>query len=408
MVAGICACSKDGDPQKQKIQFTERQEIQLTKSQQDIVNKGNGFAFKLFGEIYKSEADKEVFISPFSMEAALSMLCNGAEGSTFTEIENALGYKGFSKDEINGTYRLLTEALLKADNTTKFSIANAMWLNRQFPVLPAFASTLTENYGAKVANLDFSSPNALEAINKWTKESTGGMIPTLFDHLEPSWVYILANALYFKGIWSEKFDAENTRQETFYCLSGETVKTDFMRGEIPCRYTYDEDSRAEMCELPFGNKSFQLCILLPDARIDFNGFVKGLSAEKWDAISKNLYSTDLYVILPKMDVSFTGTDSFKDALVAMGIQSAFSGAADFSALSNVPTYISDVIQKARFKMDENGAEAAAVTGLIAKETAVAWPPRQFFADHPFVYAIREFSTGAILFIGACRNLKQAN
>ena len=230
------------------------------------------------------------------------------------------------------------------------------------------------------------------------------MIPTLFDRLDPSWVYILTNALYFKGVWSEKFKTDNTDKEDFHCLSGEVRSTDFMHGEVPCGYAYSEDLHAAMCELPFGNKSFMLDILLPDPEIDLGSFVAGLSVEKWNSLTDWLLPGEQYVIIPKMDVSYTGTDSMKAALKATGIVDAFSGSADFSGISEVPTYISDVIQKARFKMDENGAEAAAVTGLIAKETAFM-PSSEFMADHPFVYAIREFSTGAILFIGACKNLQ---
>ena len=338
------------------------------------------------------------------MEAALCMLSNGAKGDTYSQIVNAMGYKGLSKEEVNSTYGLLTTALLNADNSTKFSIANALWVGREFPVLKSFSNTLSEYYGARVENLDFSSPKALETINSWTNESTNGMIPTLFDRLDPSWVYILTNALYFKGVWSEKFKTNNTYQEDFNCLSGEVRSIDFMHGEIPCSYAYNEDMHAAMCELPFGNKSFLLDILLPDSDIDFNSFVAGLSVEKWNSLTDWLLPGEQYVIIPKMDVSYTGTDSMKAALKATGIVDAFSGSADFSGMSEGPTYISDVIQKARFKMDENGAEAAAVTGLIAKETAFM-PSSEFMADHPFIYAIREFSTGAILFIGACKNLQ---
>ena len=126
LVAAICGCSKDNAGKDPEYQFTERQWIELTKSQQDIVNRGNGFAFDLFAAINKAEADKEVFISPFSMEAALCMLSNGAKGDTYSQIVNAMGYKGLSKEEVNSTYGLLTTALLNADNSTKFSIANAL------------------------------------------------------------------------------------------------------------------------------------------------------------------------------------------------------------------------------------------------------------------------------------------
>lgn len=404
LLAAIYGCSKDGAGKDPQYNFTERQSINLTKSQQDIVNRGNDFALNLFSAICKADADKEIFISPFSLEAALCMLCNGAKGDTYTQIVDAMGFQGLSKEEVNSTYGLLIDALLKADNSTKFSIANAFWANKQFPILPSFISTLTNDYDARVENLDFSSQKALETINSWTNENTNGMIPSLFDRIDPSWAYILTNALYFKGVWSEKFKTDNTYKEDFHCLSGDVRSTDFMHGEIPCKYAYSEKFRAAMCELPFGNKSFLLDILLPDAGIDFDTFVAKLGSEQWEEMTGNLYSAHQYVIIPKMDVSYTGTESFKNSMRSLGIEDVFGGKADLSGVSDVPTYISDVIQKARFKMDENGAEAAAVTGLIAKETAFA-PSTEFMADHPFIYAIREFSTGAILFIGACKNLQ---
>ena len=400
----LCSCGKNYPDRDGKTVFDERVDIVLTRQQQAVVSTGNGFAFKFFSQLCKAEADKEVFISPFSLDAALCMLCNGAEGDTYSQITAALGFGDMDKDEVNGTYKLLIKALLEADSSTKFTIANAMWLNRQFPVRESYASTLRNSYNATVDNLDFSTSEALDAINSWTNRNTGGMIPTLFERLDPDWVWILANALYFKGVWSEKFKAENTRPETFHCLSGAELNVDYMHGEIPCLYAYSEELGAELCELPFGNKAFRLDILLPDSVIDFNQFVSGLSAEKWDAVTASLHSTEMYLIIPKMDVSYTGTDTFKESLQALGIQDAFNAKADFSSLSSVPTYVSDVIQKACFKMDENGAEAAAVTAMTGKMMS-AGPSNEFFADHPFVYAIRECSTGAILFMGACKNLK---
>ena len=403
LVVTVCSCSKMSSNQDGKIVFDERVPIVLSKSQQEIVNQGNGFAFDFFRQLCKIEADKEVFISPFSLQAAFCMLCNGAKGDTYTQIVDAMGFQGMSKEEVNNTYKLLTNALLNADSSTKLSIANALWANLQFPILPSFNTTLTQDYGARVQNLDFSSQKALDTINSWTNENTGGMIPSLFDRLDPSWAYILTNAIYFKGIWSEKFKTENTRKEVFYCLSGDERSTDFMHGEIPCNYYKSDDLHAALCELPFGNKSFLLDILLPDEGIDFDSFVAKFGAKQWDEMTGKLDSAHQYVIIPKMDVSYTGTDSFKASLKALGIEDVFGGNADLTGVSDVPTYISDVIQKAKFKMDENGAEAAAVTGLIAKETAFV-NPTEFMADHPFIYAIREYYTGAILFMGACKNL----
>ena len=404
-IFGLGGCSKDAlNGVSQEDTIAERKDIVLTKQHEEIISKGNSFTFDFLSEICSREPDNEIFVSPFSLDVALSMLSNGAKGNTYTQIASVLGYEGLSKNDINSSYRSLIAAMLSADSSTKFTIANALWLNKGFPVLPSFASTLSENYNATVDNLDFSSQKALETVNNWADKNTNGMIPTIFEKLNPDWVYILANALYFKGIWATKFKTDNTYQEDFHCLSGNSVKVDFMHGEIHSGYAYDKDLGATLCELPFGNKAFRLDILLPDSEIDFNSFVQSLTAEKWNKITEKIYDMQQFVIIPKMDVAFSAKESIKETLIALGMEDAFDTRANFSALSEEPTYVSDIIQKTRFKMDESGAEAAAVTVVTGKKYD-AGPAQEFFADHPFVYAIREYSTGAILFIGACKNLK---
>ena len=191
----------------------------------------------------------------------------------------------------------------------------------------------------------------------------------------------------------------------FHSLGGKDVTKDFMNAELPCKLGYSTELTAQMCELPFGNKAFVFDILLPDENVDFDAFVAGLDAEKWDsAISKLSPREGLPVTVPKMDLDFTAEkDVLIPALNSLGIVSAFDEkSADFSSLSNVAVFIDKVIQKTRFRMDEDGAEAAAVTAIIGMVTSVG---DYFIADRPFVYAIREISTNTILFLGAYRGLE---
>ncbi len=293
--AVLADCEKSPSSPKLK----ERKDIVLTKSQKEVFSKGNTFAFNLLKEVYPRDTKQEVFISPLSMSCALSMLSNGASGKTFSEI---------------------------------------------------------------------------------------------------------ANALYFKGIWTTKFPESGTKPMPFHSLGGKDVTKDFMNAELPCKLGYSTELSAKMCELTFGNKAFVFDILLPDENVDFDAFVAGLDAEKWDsAISKLSSQEDLRVSIPKMDLSFTAERNILiPALQSLGIVSAFNASADFSAMSNIAVFIDSVIQKTRFRMDEDGAEAAAVTVITGRNLASGEP---FIADHPFVYAIREISTNTILFLGAYRGLE---
>jgi serpin B len=384
--------------------FPEKHDIVLSESQMKLVESGNSFAFNMLKTLHPKEQEQEVFISPFSLQVAFSMLSNGAAGDTYSQIAAALGFEGYSAEELNDTYNTLLPALFGVDNSTKLHIANALWYRPDFPVRESFSGVLKADYGATVDALDFSSAKAPETINSWAKNNTNGMIPQILTKTDPDWVYLLANALYFKGVWSREFDVRKTKKEDFYCISGEKRSLEFLHGEIPCNYAYDENLTAALCELPFGNKAFVLDILLPDDGIDFNKFVSGLSEKDWNAITAKLRSADEYVIIPKFDFTYSGNKTIVTTLNELGINDAFDAdKADFSGISTVSTFVSEVIHMARFKMDEQGAEAAAVTVIPGMVTSVG-PSTEFFADRPFVFAIRETSTKAILFLGTFRGI----
>lgn len=385
-------------------QFPPKKDIVLTKTQTEIAQNNNAFSFNLLKKLYSLENGQELFISPFSMNATLSMLSNGAGGDTFTEIAKTLGYENYSANDINETYRVITEGLLSVDNSTKLAIANALWLGQTFPVIPTFSQTLSNYYGTKAENVDFSSPSTLQTINKWADTNTNGMIPKILDKIEPETAFILANALYFKGVWSTKFNKSNTSSQIFHCLSGKNKNMDFMKGDIPCKYSYSNELQAALCELPFGNKAFVLDILLPDDNVNFDSFVVGLDGTSWKSTIDKLSNDKEYVEMPKLDLTYSGEETIKQALASMGINKAFEADnADFSKISTVSTFVSKVIQKTRFKTDEDGAEAVAVTVGVGNCTSVGPSPR-FIVDHPFIFAIRETSTGTILFLGAYRGI----
>lgn len=402
-VLAICSCSPDFFYKDKNITFEDRQDIVLSSTEASIVEKCNSFAFNILHNLYPVEQNQEIFISPLSLSVALSMLNNGAKEDSFSQIQNALGLQDHSIEDINNTFKMLMPSLENADKSGKFKQANAMWYKESFAINSNFSSALQNYYFATIDNLNFASPSATQTINSWANDNTDGMVPAIIDEADPDWTYVLANALYFKGVWHEKFDSEKTKKEDFNCISGEKRKMEFMRGELPCKYFYDEDLSAALCELPFGNGAFVLNILLPDNDIPFDTFISSLSAEEWGDMEKMLYSCNKYVIIPKLDFNYKGNESIISALRALGVEDVFDPAkANLSGMGTPDTYVSDVIHGTRFRMDEKGAEAAAVT-IIGGKLAAA-PCEEFFADHPFIFAIREVSTGAILFIGAFRGI----
>lgn len=385
--------------------FDERKDIELEASQAQLFQANVPFAVSFFKEVYAREDKQEVMVSPFCVESAMCMLANGAKGETYNQIINTLGYSGYSIAEVNAAYHALLTGLQNVDHSATLASANALWLDKVNYVLPEFQKTIRDQYDALVETLDFSKKEeALEHINAWGSEHTDGMIPEMLPRIEDSWEFILANALYFKGMWTEKFDKNKTFMEVFNCLSGEKRNMDFMHEELPCKYSYSYELEAALCELPFGNGAFVLDILLPEPENDFGKFIEALNAENWSNAIAGLQERKEIVVLPKLEFSFAGEESIVDALKAMGISLIFDTVnSDLSLICNPSAVIGTAFHNVSFKMDEDGAKAAATMILPGWATS-AGPSPEFIADHPFVLAIREISTNTIIFFGAFKGV----
>ena len=399
IIALFLGCNKS-NPGNDDQTPIERKDITLTKAQQGYVQAGNNFAFNLYRQLLKQE-ESSYMVSPLSIEYALSMLCNGAAGDTQEEILNLLGYESGEMAEVNKFCKYLTKSLLEVDNTVKINIANALIANTALAHLKKdYISTLTTYYDALAKGFNFGSENAsaLSYINNWAKEQTKGMITNLLDDLDPTTYALLMNAIYFKGIWCEniKFDAKDTKAEKFTREDGTETKVDYMNKQA--EMLYRAENGFQMVGLSYGNSAYQMVVLLPDKGKKLSDIAAALTGDSFR--SMRMSSTTVKLKLPKFETE--NKIDLNEILGALGMKLAFTGGADFSAMAEDPLYVSRVFQKAKIKVDEKGSEAAAVTVIDMKETAYfpgAEVIPEFYATRPFMYLIRETSTGAILFMG---------
>lgn len=169
--AALPSCDKESDGGGSV--FPERGTITLTKAQAEVLNQANSFAFNLFRDIERLSPGEDVFISPLSLQALLSMLANGAKGDTYSQIVSAMGYGGFSVSEVNSTFKAICDGLKAVDTSVDLEMANSVWLRQGLTPLADFSSAMTDWYGALVQSLDFSSPSAAQTINGWCSEHTG-------------------------------------------------------------------------------------------------------------------------------------------------------------------------------------------------------------------------------------------
>ncbi len=346
----------------------------------------NHFSFDLFD---KMEQDENLLFSPTSIKAALAMAYEGANSETQAEFENVFGF-----DTENTAFLDELEELKKSAE-----ISNSVWILKNYKVLQSYIDTLESRFDAPPSHTDFKNDpeGSAEKINKWIEESTNGMIKKM---LTPESVkefkMALVNAIYFKQDWKVQFKERLTKEKDFTNLDGSQTKVDMMRSVS--RYRAYEGMNEKIIELPYDDDKTSMVIVLPN---EMNGYQ--LDNEGYDQLTKSMYWQKVNLELPKFTFE-TPTFEVKKMLAELGLNLAFSNAADFSGMRvQKDLKIGTVLHKAKIIVNEKGTEAAAATvvGMVKTTSASPRPDpiMQFKTDKPFFYFIKDNATGALMFMG---------
>jgi serpin B len=392
---GIASCKKSGTVSPNN----KGKNLVLTSLDQQKVTADNAFTLNLFKNLVSANTGgTNLFVSPLSVSFALGMTSNGAAGQTLTAFQNTLNFAGLTQAQANDYYNNLITNLPQLDPNTTLDIANSIWYRQGFNVLPQFLHTDSTYFHAKIQALDFTNPASANTINSWVNDNTGGKIPTIINQIPGNAVMYLVNAIYFKSTWQESFDPNNTRPQPFYLADNSTVQASFMTGKID--FNYYNDNTVSVYELPYSNNKFSMVIILPAQGTSVNQLAAGLDQAQWQTWMAGLKPVNNTITLPKFKFSYNNT--LNNALTDLGLGIAFSDNANFSLINNgVPLKISQVVHKAFVETDESGTTAAAATSVgIVALVETASPP---VINHPFIFAIREMSSGLILFAGTVNN-----
>lgn len=369
-----------------------------TEKSAKVIAADNQFGFELFNKINATpSSQKNLLISPMSVSLALAMVYNGANGNTKTQMENMLHKATLTADDLNQSYKDLVSALESHDPKVELSIANAIFYRNSFSIKPDFIATNQNFYQAEVSGLDFSkTTETLNTVNGWVNTKTKGKIDQIIEKVNPEDIMYLLNAIYFNGQWTYSFDTRNTTNLSFTKEDKTNIQVPTMNIEKPFNYYRSTDF--ELLEMPYGSGKYSMLIFLPENGTKTDDVIGQLSADHLNDWIGKLTEQKKKVYLPKFEFKFD--KSLIDELKALGMTDAFNDLkADLSGISEAAKLIiSEVMHKAYIKVDERGTEAAAVTGITVGVTSIG-PDNSFRVDHPFVFAIREKDTNAILFIG---------
>jgi serpin B len=373
------------------------------KTDPKLVDGNTQFALDLYARL--RDKDDNLFFSPLSLSTALAMTYGGARGNTAKEMKEALHFD-LDPARLHPAMAGLLGGLQapKEKAPYELNIANALWVEQTYGLLPDFVTLCQNNYQAAARPVDFKT--AAEAqrktINDWVEERTKAKIK---DLLAPGVVnadsrLVLTNAVYFKGNWKEPFDRAKTRDSAFTLIDGKSIQVPMM-GQTS-RFGYMQEPDLQAVEMPYNGDALSMVILLPRKADGLADLEKTLNAKALSGWIGKLRPQEVYVGLPR----FTMTASYGmiPMLQSLGMREAFKpDTADFSGLSGKrDLFISAVAHKAFVDVNEEGTEAAAATGVGVSTASI---PPAFRADHPFIFLIRDIRSGSILFFGRVMNPK---
>lgn len=393
------ACNKNDEENKIP------SEITMTEKSADIIAADNQFGFELFQKVNASlDEPKNTMISPMSVSLALAMVYNGTDGDTKKQMEDMLHKSGMTPDEINENYKELVAALSSHDPKVELAISNAIFYKNTFPVKNEFITTNQNYYNAEVAGLDFSqTTETLNKVNGWVNTNTKGKIEKILDKVRDKDIMYLLNAIYFNGEWQYRFNSKETTNMPFTKEDNQVVQAPTMT--IENKFNYFSNQTFQMLEIPYGSGKYSMLVFLPTSGKTTNDVISMLNPGNMTDWLSRMTELNRKLYLPKFEFKFD--QSLVDVLKALGMTDAFSDVkANLTGISDAAQLsISEVMHKSYIKVDERGTEAAAVTEVTIIYTSTG-QDNSFRVDHPFVFAIREKDTKAILFIGKMMNPTQ--
>ena len=371
---------------------------------QGVVDGNNKFAFNLFQQEQSVTTGTNQFYSPFSISTALAMVYAGALNETALQMSNTLNFDLSVK--FHSKYKhLLDKMNAGTDGKIKLKIANGLWAQQNFKFLDSYFGIVKSNYHSELKNVDFEADIERETtrkeINSWVERNTNNKIKNILSQhdLNALTRLVLVNAIYFYGDWETPFKNSSTIRNKFSLMDGTHTIVPFMNQKG--QYNYYEDSKIQAIEIPYTDNKASMVIFLPNTTTGISALGKSFDFNYYQDIIESLQNTDVRLSLPKFKIDFK--IELSNALSQMGMPLAFSpDSADFSGMTGKPNLcISKVIHKAFINVDEKGTEAAAATAVVMTMTMSPRPSEAkiFDADHPFLFLIKDNTTGSILFMG---------
>ncbi|PIQ23525.1 hypothetical protein COW36_08925 [bacterium (Candidatus Blackallbacteria) CG17_big_fil_post_rev_8_21_14_2_50_48_46] len=389
-----------------------------------VVAANNRFSLKLFQTLSEAEQEKNLFVSPLSASLVLQMAWNGARGETKAEMAKALEIDNLKPELVKRGASLLMRKLMHPAEDIQLEVANGLFANDRFKLVPEFVQQTQESFLSEVKSMHFKNGPTQTEINAWVSDKTHKLITNIMSpedesaaaEWENSKVLFLLNAMYFKANWTSRFENFETQDREFTLANGTVKKLPMMRQFNYIKYLrpgyQNLNNHFQAVELPYGqNKNLGMYLFKPDYGRSLQDLHEEFKTIDLETLFSLFFETSGSVVLPKFKL--TQETSLSKIMQKMGMQLAFQKfGADFlnmvqpvkqGELTEGDNFcLSDLLQKSFIEVNEEGTKAAVVTYTsVGPIQASSEPQRELevYFDRPFMYLIRDNETGQILFMG---------
>lgn len=374
-------------------------DLPVTEDIEGVAEMNQTLGWNLFHEEQQAQPEENILISPYSVQTALFMAQNGAQGNTLDQMLGLMNASNSSVPALNAAHKQLNALLTDPSDHPEVTVANRYFYDEErINVEQEFLNSLNEHYACASESLDFREEDqSLAAINSWVNESTNEKISDILNEITSEDIAFLINALYFKADWMAGFPEELTADGTFTKPDGSTVEAPFVNQDAS--FLTAQADGLQMVDLPFKDSTFSLTLLQPDPEQPDAQWPASLTKTRWLSLYDDIQQGRAVVQFPKLKLNY-GNDLVR-SLRNLGMTDATAPSqADFQAMGQATNgqniFIKQIAHKAVLEVDEKGAEGAAVTSIGFGATSV---PPVFRFDQPFVLVLRHIETNTMLFTG---------
>ncbi len=405
--AGLWGCASDGDADN-PVDNNPYEPIELEAEEFYVGEAMQPFAFDMLGEIC-CQTESSVVVSPLSAAIMVGMLANAADDDVCAEFLAAMGVSDVQKLWLNSYFGKLQQSLPGIDKEAKMRLDNGVWLNsgsgEPARATDGYVSILYNDYMTDIKCIDFSERSSVGKINAWIFERTG--FDDVVKNIDRSMAALWASTLYFRGAWTKKFDRSATKKSPFFLADGSCEDVDMMHADnvgagyysgIGADGGMSTEDAIQSVTMPYGNGAYNFTAVLPAKNMSVRDLIRSLGAGGWYEITtgssgEGMRSGSFGLDIPRMEI--TSDHDVSRILSAMGASSLASGFV-MPGLGLISPVGGKVVQRTSISVDEEGSEVKSVTA-----GGIDGADRRCYVtfDRPFVYAVWEKSTGAILAVG---------